>query len=85
MSTGITIDVDRVRSIVAEVLEVEVSELELTTMFVEDLGADSLRAIEILSRMEKAFSVIIPQENLARMSNVENTCIVLREAAGAGV
>lgn len=66
-----------VRKIIAEVLEVEEDEIQDTQLFVQDFGADSLRAVEILSRLEKHFKVVIPQEELTRMVSLKETYEVL--------
>jgi acyl carrier protein len=58
------------REIVAEVLEIEPEELTDDGDFVEEYEADSLRAIEILARIEKKYRVEIPQAELAEMRNL---------------
>ncbi len=58
------------RELVAEVLEIEPEELGDTDDFVEVHGADSLRAIEILARIDKQYRVEIPQEELATLSTL---------------
>ena len=70
MSQLTTDHLEALRAIVAEVLEIEPEELEDTSDFVEDHEADSLRAIEVLARIEKAFNVEIPQSALADMRNL---------------
>lgn len=57
------------REIVAEVLEIDLDELVDTADFVDEYEADSLRAIEMLSRIEKAYRIEIPQAELAQMSS----------------
>lgn len=59
----------RVREIVADVLEVPVEELAEDKSF-EDLGADSLMAIEIFSRFERQLGIRIPQEELVELENL---------------
>lgn len=59
------------REVVAEVLEVETDELTDTGDFVEEYEADSLRAIEILARLEKRYRVEIPQSELAGMRTLK--------------
>lgn len=71
------------RDIIADVLEVEPYEVTKTADFVDDLGADSLRVIEILSRMEKHFSVQIDQSNLSRMTSLETVEELLQEVMAA--
>lgn len=61
---------EELRELVAEVLEVEPEELTDTGHFQEDYDADSLRAIEILARIEKTYGVEIPQSALPEMSNL---------------
>jgi acyl carrier protein len=62
---------ETLREIVAEVLEMEPSEVDDTGDFVEEYDADSLRAIEMLARIEKRFGIEIPQSALAEMQNLE--------------
>jgi acyl carrier protein len=73
---------EELREIAAEVLEVEPEEITPTSRFVEDHEADSLRAIEILARIEKKYKVDIPQSELAKMSNLQAVYQVVREYAG---
>lgn len=61
---------DELRELIAEVLELEPEEISDTGSFVDDYEADSLRAIEILARIEKKYRVEIPQEDLAKMENL---------------
>jgi acyl carrier protein len=70
------------REIVAEVLEVEPEELTETGDFVEVYEADSLRAIEILARIEKKYRVEIPQSELAEMRNLKMVREVVARYAG---
>jgi acyl carrier protein len=62
---------EELREIVAEVLEVDTDELTDTGEFVEDYDADSLRAIEILARIDKKYKVEIPQEELPKLHNLD--------------
>ncbi len=59
------------RAMVAEVLEVEPEELSDTGDFMEDYEADSLRAIEILARIDKMYKVEIPQAELPELRNLK--------------
>lgn len=71
-----------IRAIVAEVLEIEPSEMTEHSRFREDHEADSLRAIEILARLEKHFGLEIPQNDLARMTTLANVYAVVKQLAG---
>jgi acyl carrier protein len=62
---------EELREIVADVLEFEPNEVSDTGHFVEDYDADSLRAIEILTRIEKKYGVEIPQSELNDMHDMK--------------
>jgi acyl carrier protein len=62
---------EELRELVAEVLELEPEELVDAADFVDEYEADSLRAIEILARIEKKYKVDIPQSELADMRNLK--------------
>jgi len=71
-----------IREIIADVLEVEPSEITETSRFQEDHEADSLRAIEILARLEQEYNVEIPQEELARMTHLAAVYDSVKKYAG---
>ena len=63
----------KVKAIIAEIIEMEVDEFKDTDSFVDDLGLDSLKALEILAAVEKEFKIEIPEEKLAELTTVDNT------------
>lgn len=71
----------KVKNIVCDVLELEDGEVTTTSLFVEDHGADSMRAIEILASLELAFGVTIDQSQLERMVNLEGVYQVLEDCS----
>jgi acyl carrier protein len=73
---------DELREIVAEVLELEPEDIVDKADFVEEYGADSLRAIEILARIEKRYRVEIPQSALPDMQNLAAVYRQLAHHAG---
>jgi len=70
----------RIQEIVSEILEIDPTELSDTSLFKEDHGADSLRAIEILAGLERAFKVEIDQAELSRMVNLQGIYDAVAEA-----
>ncbi|MGX7824504.1 acyl carrier protein [Actinokineospora sp. 24-640] len=82
MTTAIDPRLQEIKSIVCEILELEEDEVSETSLFAEDHGADSLRAIEILASLEKAFNVVIDQAELSRMVNLRGVYDVVAESAG---
>ncbi|WP_055483308.1 acyl carrier protein [Sphaerimonospora mesophila] len=75
---------EELREIVAEVLELEPEEVADGGDFVEEYEADSLRAIEILARIEKRYKVEIPQSELNEMRNLKAVYDVVARYAGWG-
>jgi acyl carrier protein len=74
------IDKGRIQEIVSEILEIDPEDMSDTSLFKEDHGADSLRAIEILAGLERAFRVEIDQAELARMVNLAGIYDVVTDA-----
>jgi acyl carrier protein len=77
-------DVDNrklVKEIVCEILEIDTDEVTEISLFKEDHGADSLRAIEILAALERGLHVTIDQAELSRMVNLEGVYAVVDEAS----
>lgn len=71
----------QIKEIVCDILEIEPAEVTDTSRFKEDHDADSLRAIEILAALEKAFKVTIDQAELPRMTNLRGVYDVVAESA----
>jgi len=59
---------DKVKSIIAEQLGVEISSVTPEASFTEDLGADSLDAVELIMAIEEAFDIEIPDEEAETMT-----------------
>lgn len=73
-----------IKELVCEILEIELDEVTRTSLFMEDHGADSLRAIEILAALERTLGVTIDQAELARMINLDGVYAVVADAAAVG-
>lgn len=69
-----------VKEIVCDILELEEDEVTDTSLFIEEHGADSLRAIEILASLEKEFGITIEQSELSQMVNLESVYQVVAAA-----
>lgn len=70
MTTTSTEIVDReaLRRTVAEVLDVDVSEVGDDTHFVDDLGVDSLMALEVVVVLENRYGVRLREDELRRVT-----------------
>jgi acyl carrier protein len=58
------------RVLVAEIVEVEPGKITPGANFVEDLGMDSMMALEILASIEKKYKLRIPEENLTKITDL---------------
>ena len=61
---------EKVKSIVADILEVDYSEVRPEASIEYDLGADSLDAVELIMEFEKEFALSIPDEEAERLKTV---------------
>lgn len=61
---------ERVSEIVAEQLGVNQEKLTAETRFVEDLGCDSLDAVELTMDLEEEFDINIPDDAIERVVTV---------------
>ena len=61
-----------IRSIVAEILEIDEEKITPTAKFVEDLGMDSMMALEILASVEKKYKLKIPEEFLTKVTSLDS-------------
>jgi acyl carrier protein len=68
MSTS-TIE-SKVKSIIADQLGVGEEEIKPESVFIEDLGADSLDIVELVMAMEEEFEVEIPDEEAENIKTV---------------
>ncbi|MCX5666115.1 MAG: phosphopantetheine-binding protein [Candidatus Omnitrophica bacterium] len=57
------------KDIIAEIVEIERDKITPEADFVEDLGMDSMMALEILASIEKKYKLRIPEENLIKITN----------------
>ncbi|WP_019580931.1 acyl carrier protein [Pseudomonas mandelii] len=62
---------ERVRSVVAEILGVEVASFEDSARFIEDLGADSMDKVELVMALEDEFRVDVPDDEAERITTVQ--------------
>jgi acyl carrier protein len=68
-----------IRNIIAGIIEKEPAEITLDAKFYEDLGVDSMMALEILAAMEKKYKITIPEEKLAQLLTLRKTVAVAEE------
>ncbi len=70
---------EKLKDIIAEQLSVDADDIELTTNFKDDLGADSLDLYELVMALEEEYNCEIPSDDLAAIATVEDVIKQLKE------
>jgi len=70
---------EEVKALICEIIEVEPEKLADEAKFVDDLGVDSLMALEILASLEKKYRVKIPEDKLMSLVNLKQTVELMEE------
>ena len=63
---------DKIKSIVADQLGADESQVTEDASFVDDLGADSLDTVELIMAFEEEFDVEIPDEDAQKIKTVKD-------------
>lgn len=72
----------RLRLILVDHLDVEEHDIQLSSRFLEDLGADSIDVVEIILAAEEAFDIELPDESIERVRTIQEAVDVISEAMG---
>ncbi|MFD4035350.1 acyl carrier protein [Streptomyces sp. NPDC058637] len=67
MSAEITLDTSELRDMVADTLDVESSALTDDVLLIEELGVDSVVALELAVTLEQRYEIRIPEEELIKL------------------
>ncbi|MBQ9442283.1 MAG: acyl carrier protein [Selenomonadaceae bacterium] len=74
---------EQVKKIVVEQLGAEPDEVQMTSTFVDDLGADSLDIVELIMAFEEEFNIEIPDEKAEKIKTVEDVVKYIDGGEGA--
>ena len=72
---------DKMREIIAETLNCDLEKVTMEASLAEDLGADSLAAVELSMALEEEFNVTIADEDLPKMKTVADLVNYINEHA----
>lgn len=61
---------EKLRDIIAEVLNIDPEEITMNSTFQDDLGADSLDVFQIVMGIEEEFDIEIPTEAAEKITSV---------------
>lgn len=71
---------DKLKQIIADVLNVDADEITMETTFVDDLGADSLDVFQIIMGIEEEFDIEIKNEDAEKIATVADAVEQIKAA-----
>ena len=73
-------ELEKLKEIIADVLNVEVNDITEDTTFVDDLGADSLDIFQIIMGIEETFDIEIDNDDAEQISTVGDAVEQIKNA-----
>lgn len=73
-------ELEKLKQIIAEVLNVDADEITMETTFVDDLGADSLDIFQIIMGIEEEFDIEIQNDEAEQIVTVADAAGRIRAA-----
>ena len=71
---------EKLKQIIADVLNVDPDEITMDTTFMDDLGADSLDVFRIIMGIEEEFDIEVPTEEAENITTVEEAVELINSA-----
>ena len=68
-----------IKRLIADVTERTPEEISDTALFVEDLGVDSLMAMEVMVSVDKKFKIDLPESEFTKVKNVDDTVAMVQK------
>ncbi|MDD6810599.1 MAG: acyl carrier protein [Lachnospiraceae bacterium] len=71
---------EKLKQVIAQILNVDPEEITMETTFMEDLGADSLDVFQIVMGIEEEFDIVIPAEKVENIRTVEEAVNLIKDS-----
>ena len=71
---------EKLKRVIAEVLNVDPDEISPESTFLDDLGADSLDVFQIIMGIDEEFDIEIPPEKAEKITTVEEAVELIKGA-----
>lgn len=71
---------EKIRDIIAEVLNLDAEEITMESSFIDDLGADSLDVFQIIMGIEETFDIEIDNEEAEKIVTVGDAVEQIKNA-----
>ena len=75
-------ELEMLRKVIAEVLNVDQAEITMDTTFVDDLGADSLDVFQIIMGMEEELDIEVNVEEAEKIVTVGDAVELIKKTVG---
>lgn len=63
---------DKIKAIIAEILELEEDTINNEASIIDDLGADSIAVMEIVMELEEEFGVEVPTDDILELKTLND-------------
>ena len=73
-------ELELLKKVIAEVLNVDPEEITMETTFTDDLGADSLDVYQIIMGIEDAFDIKVEEEAAEQITTVGQAVELIKDA-----
>jgi acyl carrier protein len=70
---------EKIQSMLADALDLPLEKVTADAKIVDDLGADSLDVVELLSQLEDEFGIIIPDDEVENLVTVADVAAQLEK------
>lgn len=75
-------ELEMLRKVIAEVLNVDQAEITMDTTFVDDLGADSLDVFQIIMGIEEELDIEVNVEDAEKIVTVGDAVELIKKTVG---
>ncbi len=72
---------EKIQAMLAEALNISVDKVTPDAKIVDDLGADSLDVVELLSQLEEEYGITIPDEDAENLVTVADVAKAIEQLA----
>lgn len=72
---------EKIKEVIADVLDYSADQITEDSTFVDDLGADSLDVVQIVMQLEDIFGIQIPDESIENIETVGDAVKQIQAAA----
>lgn len=76
-------DMEKIKRIIAEQLNLPIEDIQENSSLLNDLGADSLEKVEISMAVEKAYAIHISDEEFLKIKTVGDICQIVEQKRSA--